>query len=269
MTLIQMVLLALIQGITEFLPVSSSAHLILLPYVMKVPDQGPLIDLMAHAGSLLAVMAYFRRDVWLMLAGSVDFVTGKRETTAGRLFLLILVATPPALITGAALFYFGLASALRQPVIIGVASLVFALPLWLADRYGKNEGSVEGKGVGAAFVIGLAQILAFIPGTSRSGITMTMARALGVERSQAARFSMLLSIPVLAAMGMAAGLELATHPAHGDGDLANGLIVLSLSALTAYLSIAIFMRLVERIGFFPFALYRMGLGAVLLALTLG
>ncbi len=268
MGLEQLVILAVIQGITEFLPISSSAHLILAPLVLGAADQGPLIDLMAHGGSLIAVIAYYRKDVAGILRGMADSLRGRFDAPGARLFLLLAVATPPGLLAGAALFLSGHADTLRDPRLIAAASAIFALPLWAADRFMSEHGSVESRGWKAALFIGLAQVLAFIPGTSRSGITMTAARALGVTRVQAARFSMLMSIPLLGAMAVAAGLDLAIKGADSGGTFSEGLIVLVLSALVAYGAIALFMRLVERIGLLPFALYRLALSAVIL-LALG
>ena len=268
MGIVQLVVLAIIQGITEFLPISSSAHLILVPLVLGTADQGPLIDLMAHGGSLLAVMTYYRKDMGAILGGIVDCARGRFDSGRAKLFLLLAVATPPGLLAGAALFLSGHADVLRDPKIIAVASAVFAIPLWAADHFAGERGSVESRGWKAALLIGLAQVLAFIPGTSRSGITMTAARALGVTRVQAARFSMLMSIPLLGAMALAAGLDLYLKGATSGGTFADGLVVLVLSALVAYGAIAIFMALVERIGLLPFALYRIALSIVIL-LALG
>ncbi len=256
MGLLQLVVLAIIQGVTEFLPVSSSAHLILTPMVMGATDQGALIDLMAHGGSLLAVIAYYRKDVGAVLWGMVEVLKGQFSGPNAKLFGLLVVATPPGILAGAVLYLTGAEDLLRDPKIIAWASLIFALPLWAADRFAAQVGSVEQKGWKAALLIGLAQVIAFIPGTSRSGITMTAARALGVTRTEAARFSMLMSIPLLAAMALAAGLSLYTHPGETPASFGDGLIVLALSAVTAYAVIALFMRLVERIGLLPFALYR-------------
>lgn len=263
MGLLQLVVLAIIQGVTEFLPISSSAHLILVPYVMGGADQGALIDLMAHGGSLIAVIAYYRQDVGKVLVGMVESLRGQFGSKNARLFWLLAIATPPGLVVGALLYLSGVEDMLRDPKIIAWASLVFALPLWAADRWAQQSGSVENRGWRAAFLIGLAQVLAFIPGTSRSGITMTAARALGVSRTEAARFSMLMSIPLLAALALAAGLSLYVHPPTSGVGFGDGLVVLVLSALTAYGAIAIFMRLVERIGLLPFALYRVGLSAII------
>lgn len=264
MALFQLFILALIQGITEFLPISSSAHLILAPYVTGEADQGPLIDVMAHVGTLLAVLIYFRRDILAVLAGLPALAKGQ-VTPGGRIFLLVAIATPPALIAGGALYAFGLADALRSPVLIAWATLIFALPLWLADTWGAQRQTTETLSWRDAFLIGLAQAIAFIPGTSRSGITMTAGRALGLTRPESARFSMLMSIPLIGALGAAAVLELATGEMATIA-LSDGLIVAGLSFASAYLAIAVLMAIVERVGFLPFVIYRIILAIAILAL---
>lgn len=269
MTLIQLVLLAIIQGLTEFLPVSSSAHLILVPWVAGTEDQGPLIDVMAHLGSLVAVMIYFRNDIYSMAKGGIDLVRGRKDNPASRLFLYVVVATPFALIAGAILFIGGWTSAFRDPVIISVATIFFGIVLWVSDRVSPKTGSIEDHGIRTALMIGVAQVLAFIPGTSRSGITMTAARFLGIGRREAARFSMLLSIPLLLAIGGAALLDLVFGtPVAGASGLKDGIVVALLSAITAWMSIYLLMKLVEKVGFTPFVLYRIAMGLLILWLVL-
>ncbi|MBL4596431.1 MAG: undecaprenyl-diphosphate phosphatase [Robiginitomaculum sp.] len=268
MTLLQLALLAIIQGITEFLPISSSAHLILVPWVTGNVDQGPMIDVMAHLGSLFAVLAYFRKDILAMTGGGLAFISGKKDHPATRLFLYVAIATPFSLLVGGLLYAGGWMSVLRDPMIIGGATIFFAIVLWISDRFFTMEGMVEDRGFSAPVWIGLAQALAFIPGTSRSGITMTAARFLGVERREAARFSMLLSIPILSAGGSAALLNLmGSAPVEGAPGLREGLIVAVLSAITAWIAIALLMRLVQTIGFTPFVLYRLAMGAIILWLV--
>jgi len=262
-SLFHLVILALIQGITEFLPVSSSAHLILAPLLMDWADQGPLIDVMAHLGTLVAVLVYFRADVMHMTAGALDVVRGK-VTPGARLALLLIAATPPALLAGAALYVTGVVDSLRDPVLIAWMNLIFALPLWLADQFAPRRKTVEDMTMKGALIAGVAQCFALIPGVSRSGVTMTAVRGLGVTRADAARFSMLMAIPILLAFGAAAGLELAMDGA--EASLTDGLIVAALSFVSALAVIALLMRLVERIGFLPFAVYRVALGLILLAL---
>jgi len=260
MSFLHLIILAIVQGLTEFLPVSSSAHLILTPRLAGFEDQGPLIDVMAHVGTLGAVLVYFRKDVAGVIAGGVTLLQGAM-TPGGRLALLVAVATPPALLTGAVLYAAGLADALRDPNIIIAANLVFALPLWLADRWGARRVDVETMTFRHAVGIGLAQCFAFLPGASRSGVTMTAARALGMTRREAGRFSMLMAIPIIAALGLIAGLDLARAP-EGAVDLTDGLIAAGLSFAAALAAITVFMSLVERIGFLPFVIYRIALAGV-------
>ncbi len=269
MTWIHYLLLAIIQGITEFLPISSSAHLILPAKVLHWPDQGPLIDLMAHLGSLGAVVLYYRADVRRMIAGGFDLISLKPQRQASQqaqLTLFVLIATPPALLVGLGMSMIGLDEAIRSPVIIAWAMIIFGIILWLADIWGKRVKTIDMMDWKSAILIGFAQVLAFIPGTSRSGITMTAARGLGFTRSESARFSMLMAIPIILAGGAYAFLKLLKDGNSGDGAarLSDGLIVAGLSFVTAYFAITIFMKLIERISFLPFMIYRLALGGALL-----
>jgi undecaprenyl-diphosphatase len=261
MDLVYLIILALVQGITEFLPISSSAHLILAPDVTGQADQGPLIDVMAHLGTLLAVMVYFHRDMKAAVTGKIALLKG-RVTEGGRLVLMIAVATPPVLIFGGGLYVTGLADAFRDPRVIAWATLIFALPLWIADHFGRATVKVETLGWRGAFLIGLAQMLALIPGASRSGVTMTAARAVGMGRSDAARFSMLMAVPVIAAFGLLAGVELA-RGADPGASLTDGVMIAALSFVAALAAIALLMKLVDRIGFLPFVIYRLALAGAL------
>ena len=268
MSLFYLVILALVQGITEFLPISSSAHLILAPQVLGQADQGPLIDVMAHAGSLLAVLVYFRSDIGSVLLGKLALLQG-RITPGGRIALLVGASLPPIILVAGALVVFDLVDALRSPLVIAIATLVFAAPLWLADRYGRQVETLETMSFKQAALIGLAQLFALIPGASRSGVTMTAARALGLTRSESARFSMLMAIPVIGAFGLVSLIELIrAGEATGGASLGDGLIVAGLSFVTAWAAIAVLMKLVDRIGFLPFALYRVALGLALLAFSI-
>ena len=264
MSLVYLVVLALVQGITEFLPISSSAHLILAPSVLGQADQGPLIDVMAHAGSLIAVLVYFWRDILNVAQGKLALLTGK-VTPGGRLALLVAASMPPVFIVAGGLYAFDLVDALRSPAVIAASTLIFALPLWLAGRYGQQTVAIETMSFKQAALIGVAQLFALIPGASRSGVTMTAGRALGLKRSESARFSMLMAVPVIAAFGLVSGLELA-RGAEAGASLTDGLIVAGLSFLAAWAAIAILMKLVDRIGFLPFVIYRIALGLGLIAL---
>ena len=265
----QLIVLAVIQGLTEFIPVSSSAHLILPSRLLGWPDQGPLIDVMAHFGSLFAVLIYFRDDVLGLFEGAAEWLRGGRGANA-RLALNLAVATPPALLLAALMAATGLDQAVRSAAVIAATTIVFGIALWLADLLGRRTRRLDQLGWRGAALLGLAQALALVPGTSRSGITMTAALSMGFTRVEAARFSMLMSIPVIAAGGLYSLLKLSGSRLDGAGTatLADGLAVAGLSFAAAWLAIALFMRWVPRIGMLPFMLYRLGLGAVLLHLLL-
>jgi len=263
--LLHLVILAVVQGISEFLPVSSSGHLVLLPRLAGWQDQGLNIDIAVHVGTLGAVLVYFYRDIWAILRG---FLGGKkRERREGRaLGLQILVSLPPVIVAGGLMAYFA-PEIFRSPLIVAWTMLGFGVLLWLADHVGMTVRRVEHMTYGSAFIIGMAQILALLPGTSRSGITMTAARFLGFERGAAARFSMLMSIPVIVAAGAVAGRDLALSGEPvitGDAGIAA-----AIAFVTALLSIAVLMLMLKRLSFTPFVIYRMFLGIVLLVLYYG
>lgn len=263
MTWWQALLLALIQGLTEFLPVSSSAHLILPEAVFGWTEQGVLIDVMAHFGTLFSVLLYFRKDVAEMLIGLGELF--RRKLTRGSVLALnLIVATPPALLAGFLLASGGWDEALRSPLIIAVATILFGVILWLSDVWARDDRDMETLSWRGALGMGLAQVIAFIPGTSRSGITMTAGRAIGLSREAAARFSMLMSLPIIAAGGLYATLKLATGEETGQATLGQGLIVAFLSFVVAYAAIALFLKFVTRIGFLPFMIYRVVLGLLLI-----
>ena len=265
MPLIQLIVLAIIQGVTEFLPISSSAHLILAPIVANGwEDQGPLIDVAAHVGSLGAVLLYFREETAMLFRGGLHVATMK-ATKDRRLFLLIAVATIPTFALAAVFVAFDIVDALRSPVVIGWTSIVFGVLLWLADRRPTQKEGLDRITWRETIAIGLSQALALIPGTSRSGVTMTAARYLGWSRPEAARFSMLLAIPTILAFGLFAGLDLVSEGAQAS--MSAALIVAVLSFATAFAAIAILMRLLQRMSFTPFVIYRILLGGALLLLA--
>ncbi|MCI4644559.1 MAG: undecaprenyl-diphosphate phosphatase [Hyphomonadaceae bacterium] len=270
MSLLQLVLLSLVQGITEWLPISSSAHLILLPDLLGTEDQGPLIDAMAHFGTLFAMLLYFRKDVMRAITGGLELLgigrqPGNALSERARLALFILIATPFGIVAGLAFELSGEATraALRSPETIAMATIVFALALWAADLLSKRVRMQEDMQPRDAMLIGASQMLAFIPGTSRSGITMTAALALGFKRTEAARFAMLVGAPLIFAVGMRAVLGLATGEEAG-ASLSDGMIVAGLSFVSGYVSIWGLMALLERMSFLPFVVYRLVLGGFLL-----
>ncbi|MEA2094929.1 MAG: undecaprenyl-diphosphate phosphatase [Pseudomonadota bacterium] len=260
----QTILLALLQGLTEFLPISSSAHLILLPRLAGWQDQGLAFDVAVHVGTLIAVVAYFRHQLARMLSDWVQSLVTRKLTTDARLAWLVLLGTFPVILTGL-LLHQVIETHLRSPQVIAVATIVFAVLLGWSDRRGRQRRDETTLGVADVLFIGLAQILALIPGTSRSGITMTAALALGLTRCGAARFSFLLSIPVIAMAGGYETLKLVQL----EGPVAWEALLLgtAVAAVSAYLCIHYFLQLVERIGMLPFVLYRLLLGGVLLWLS--
>lgn len=262
MTLIQLVVLAIIQGITEFLPISSSAHLILAPIVVDGwRDQGPLIDIAAHVGSLVAVLLYFRTETAMLFRGGVDTLRFKPSDNR-KLFLFITAATIPTLILAGVFVAFDISEALRSPTVIGWTSIIFGLLLWHADRSKGDKSGLDRITWREVLSIGAAQMVALVPGVSRSGATMTMARYLGWARPEAARFSMLLAIPTILALGLFAGISIIQDGA--GATVSSAAIVAVLSFLTAYAAIAVLMQLMERISFTPFVIYRVIFGVLLL-----
>jgi undecaprenyl-diphosphatase len=259
-SLLQLVVLAVVQGITEFLPISSSGHLILVPHFFNWPDQGLAIDVSAHVGTLAAVLIYFWRDVARMAVGCAKLVTGRFDAGA-RLAFYLIVATIPALIAGFLAEHYG-QDYLRHVEVVAFAMIGFAIVLFLADRAGATVRRVQDMTIGQALIVGLSQCIAFIPGTSRSGITMVAARFMGYERTEAARFSFLMSIPAIAAAGLWEGMKLARQGLDAPWGAAG--IVAALSAMTGVFAIAFMMRWLRNAGFMPFILYRLILGGALI-----
>ena len=260
-------MLGLLQGLTEFLPISSSAHLILLPVLVGWPDQGLAFDVAVHVGTLAAVLAYFRRELARMVRSCHRALhTGVADADA-RLAGLIVLGTAPVVSVGllldgvGSLDATGAGSLLRGAAVIASTTVGFALLLWWADRKGSRTRDESSLNWRDALLVGAAQVLALIPGTSRSGITITAALALGFERRAAARYSFLLSIPVIAAAGLrSAAAAFETPQATDWAALFQGAAV---SAVSAWLTVHLFLKLMERIGLLPFVLYRLVLGALL------
>jgi len=261
MTELQVIILAIVQGLTEFLPISSSGHLVLVPVFFGWTDQGLAFDVAVHFGSLIAVMLFFRKDILALLRGSVQVLGANVATTEARMALGIALGTIPAALAGL-MFVDWIEANLRSPAVIVFTLSGYAILMVLADRLGRRNRDISGIRIKDAVLIGVAQALALVPGTSRSGVTITAAMALGFERQDAARFSFLLAVPVilLASVYSFIGL-LRTEATVAWGQLAIGVVV---SAIVAYLSIEFFMRFVSRIGLLPFAIYRMILAAVIL-----
>ena len=272
MSLFQLFIISIVQGISEWLPISSSAHVLLTAYVFGVGGEDELmVNAMAHFGTLFALFAYFRRDTARAIKGGFELLGLGREegrlSASGRLALLILVATPPALLAGLAFEFLPGLDALRSPHVIAATTIIFALFLWWADVKGATHRREEDMSIRDGVLIGLAQALAFIPGVSRSGITMTAARGLGLSRIEAARFGMLCGVPVLLMGGSYAFLKLAlSDTGELTVPLTDGLVIAGLSFISAFVSIWVLMALLERMSFLPFVIYRILLGIALFAM---
>jgi len=262
MSLLHILLLAVIQGVTEFLPISSSGHLILLPYLTGTPDQGLTIDVAVHLGTLGAVILFFRRDVGQAAGGLGRLVRGKADTPGARLALLLIVATIPVMIVGYSIHRAGLDQAMRSVAVIGWAMLIFGIVLWWADRRGSTGAHAEDWTLRHAWIMGLWQCLALIPGTSRSGITITAALKLGYRREDAARLSMLMSIPTIIASAGLLGLELVRN--HDTARLHEGAIAAVFAFASALLALWLMMKLLRTVSFAPYVAYRVVLGIGLL-----
>ncbi len=265
MTFIHLITLALVQGITEFLPVSSSGHLVLVPIFLSKQDHGLMLDVAAHGGSLLAVMGYFYRDVVQIFQGGLDTIL-RRQSPQRFLFLSILIATIPGLVIGGLLHFYA-SNLFRHAGVIAATSAGFGVLLWWVDRQAPSQKTLMRMTLKSAFLIGCAQILAFIPGTSRSGITMTMARYFGFDRDSAARFSMFLSMPIIGAAVLIYVLE----GVRRGSDIilsADFFIVLGLSFLASILSIHWLLIWLKKRSFAVFALYRLALSGLIILLVL-
>ncbi|WP_375254102.1 undecaprenyl-diphosphate phosphatase [Yoonia sp.] len=262
MTTFNLLLIALIQGLTEFLPVSSSAHLILLPSLSNLADQGLVVDVAAHLGTLSAVILYFWTDVRQALAGTLRLMRGKVDTRGAFLALCLLIATIPVVIVGFILKVTGLSDAMRGIAVIGWAMIIFGIVLYWADQKGPVERVAENWTLRHAVIMGLWQAVALIPGTSRSGITITAGRFLGYTRSDAARLSMLMSIPTIIASAALLGLDLiGTADPSALRDIG---IVTAMSFVAALFALTLMMRLLKSVSFTPYVIYRLALGSVLL-----
>lgn len=282
MTILQLLIIAIVQGITEFLPISSSGHLILIPTFTDFPDQGPLIDVAVHVGSLLAIVVYFFKDVMVLARGgfaSIGIGAGAPNAPAERsLFWWIVLGTIPAVAFGLAIklgafntlaeTWFGivvenddLMASIRFTDLIAVNLIFYGILLGIADYVGRELKVFEDMGWRDGLIVGLAQALAIIPGTSRSGVTMTAARFLGYKRVEAARFSFLLSIPAVAGAGVLivpeifeAGMTLAW----------DALIAGVFTFIAAFATMAFLMNFLKRASMLVFVLYRVAMGCALL-----
>tara|TARA_B100000315_G_scaffold207884_1_gene202810 strand:- start:620 stop:1432 length:813 start_codon:yes stop_codon:yes gene_type:complete len=260
LTLAHLLLVALVQGVTEFIPVSSSAHLILLPTVTGWVDQGLNIDIAAHLGSLAAVIVYLHQDIICLLRGSANILLG-RANADGRLILWLVVASAPAILVGGILVNFN-ANLFRNIEIVAWATLIGAAVLMVVDKFGPKSRVIKNMTVKEALGIGIAQILALVPGASRAGVTITAALFCGYDRREAARFSMLLSIPIILAAG---GFNAAQLTVRGEIALTQAaLLTAALSFLVSYITINFMMEWLRHASYMPFIIYRIAIGVTLL-----
>jgi undecaprenyl-diphosphatase len=256
------IVLAVIQGLTEFLPVSSSGHLVLLPRFLGWADQGLAFDVAVHVGTLLGVLVYFRADVVHLLRGVGALLRGDWAHPHGSLALNLLVATVPVGIVGLLLNDF-IETKLRSPAVVAVQLAVFGIVMWLADRLAPRVRLETSLSLREALLIGCAQALSLVPGTSRSGITMSAGRAFGLTREAAARFAFLLAIPGIGLAGLYETYLFASSPTTSyvaPRDMMTGLVV---AGLVGYGCIHWFLRVITRIGFMPFAIYRLALAGII------
>jgi undecaprenyl-diphosphatase len=262
----QAVILAIVQGLSEFLPISSSGHLILVPHFLGWPDQGLAFDVALHVGTLLALLIYFRRQLAAMLRAWLGSLTGRGQTPDSRLAWCVILGTIPVAAAGL-LFGSLIEEKLRNPLFVAGTLTGFGVLMWLADRCGRRERDEYSIGWQQALLIGCAQALALMPGTSRSGVTMTMARALGIGREAAARFSFLLAVPGIA---MAGGWELLQLLQAEDGTIDWAMLALgtAVAAAAGYLCIHWLLAVINRIGLAPFAIYRFAVAALILVVFL-
>ena len=268
MTLFTLFLLAIIQGLTEFLPISSSAHLVLLHEINQTGAEGVALDVAVHLGSILAVIGYFRAESAAAARGLGHLLRGRGGNAEARLARNLIVATVPLVLAGGLVVVMDWSDALRNIRVIGWAMIVFGLLLWWIDRRAPQTGRVTDWNLRQALIMGLWQALALIPGTSRAGITITGARAIGMERHDAARIAMLMSIPALLAAGGVLAIDVVRSEAGVELLWRAGLAALFAFG-AAWLALALMMRFLDRVSFTPYVIYRVALGAVLLALAYG
>ena len=266
MTLFNLVILAIVQGITEFLPISSSAHLVLLHEIGGPSEEALALDVAVHLGSILAGVLYFRHDVGRALVGLGQVLRGSLSSSEAKLAAGLVVATIPAVIVGVVLLQTGWIHLLRNATVIGWMMILFGLMLYAAHRLAPEGRRAEEWTLRDALVMGLWQSVALIPGVSRSGITLTSARMLGFDRFSAARVAMMMSIPITLVTGAVLAREVMQSPV-GPDLIRDAGIAAVLAFIAAYIALATMMKLLRYVSFTPYVIYRVILGAVLLTLA--
>jgi undecaprenyl-diphosphatase len=262
MTIEQIIVLAIVQGVTEFLPISSSGHLILVPKLLHWQDQGLVVDVMVHVGTLFAILIYFWRDVARIVRGAFELLKGK-VTDDGRLAIYIVLATIPAVAFGIFLKQLGYTDLERNVAVVAWNTILYGILMLVADMVGSQNRTLSNMTLGSAMIIGVAQALALIPGTSRSGVTITAGRFLGFSRPDCARFSFLLGIPAIAGAGV---FTVGDALASGEPVTMDAVYCAVLTFFAGLAAIAFLMALVKRVSLLPFVLYRMVLGGFLLVM---
>ena len=260
MSWLQIIVLAIVQGLSEFLPISSSGHLVLVPSIFGWTDQGLAFDVAVHFGSLIAVVVFFRDDILGLLTGTGEIIMRRPASSRTRMVWTLGIGTIPAAVAGL-LFAGWIADNLRDPIVVVSTLAGYGILLALADRFAARDRTIADIRIRDGLLIGMAQALALVPGTSRSGITITAARMLGIQRQDAARFSFLLSAPVILLATIYELVILITGDAAVPWD--NLAVAALISGIVAYLSIEFFMRFVSVIGLLPFAIYRLVLASVI------
>ncbi len=261
MEIIHIIILSLLQGITEFIPVSSSGHLVVLPSLMNWQDQGPLMDIAVHVGTLCSVVLYLRHEIIAITKGLLNGLRGRGMNHDARMGLYVVYATIPVIIAGYVVHKF-FNNGARSIEVVAWMTLIFGVVLYWGDRFSSMDKGLSKLNLKPAIVIGIAQVLALIPGVSRSGITITAGRMLGFDRISAAKFSFLLSIPTILGAGVLATRDLYLHESP-DAQMDHMIAVL-VSFLVSFGAIMLMMRWLEQFTYTPFAIYRLVLGTGLL-----
>lgn len=260
MDLWQAIILGIVQGITEFLPISSSAHLILMPALTGWEDQGVGFDLSVHVGTLLAVVIYFRREVGELLVDGLRSIPARQHVGQSRLAWMVVIATIPACVAGVFLLDY-IDSVLRAVGVIITTTIVFAVFLAMADKWGRGQRQLQDVGLKDAIIVGLAQALALIPGTSRSGATITAGLFMGLDRETASKFSFFMAIPITLAAASLKLLNIWTESIAVDW---SGFIIGGVASfITAITAIHFFLKWLNDFGMWPYVVYRLILAVVL------